>query len=226
MELIQWRERILLAPYEDERDRPILGYIEGDRYTLAVDAGHSSLHLQEFYEALQKADKPLPDYTVLTHWHWDHSFALPWIHGISIANTETDKCLREVQKNMSPDYARQLMAMEPSIALEYAPGQEMKVSTPDLVFAGQLTIDLGGISAQLFHGVSPHTEDSTYILIPEEGVLFLGDAPSGVYPDWHRDPLKARQMIELLESIPFEMAVGGHWQPQTKAELIRFIAEN
>ena len=127
---------------------------------------------------------------------------------------------------MSPDYARQLMAMEPSIALEYAPGQEMKVCTADLVFAGQLTIDLGGISAQLFHGVSPHTEDSTYILIPEEGVLFLGDAPSGVYPDWHRDPLKARQMIELLESIPFEMAIGGHWQPQTKAELIRFIAEN
>ena len=81
MELTQLRERILLAPYEEERDRPILGYIQGDRYTLAVDAGHSSLHLQAFYEALQKADKPLPDYTVLTHWHWDHSFALPWIHG-------------------------------------------------------------------------------------------------------------------------------------------------
>ena len=226
MELTQWSEHILLAPFEDERDRPILGYIQGEKYTMAVDAGHSSLHLQEFYEALQKARKPLPDFTVLTHWHWDHSFALPWIHGISIANMETDQCLREVQKNMSPDYARQLMAMEPSIALEYAPGQEMRVGTADLVFDGQMMIDLGGITAVLFRGPSPHTEDSTYVLIPEEKVLLLGDAACGVYPDWHVDPRKAHQMIELLESLPFETAVSGHWQPQTKEELIRFIEKS
>ena len=32
-------ERIWVYPFEEERDRPNLGYIRGDRWSLAVDAG-------------------------------------------------------------------------------------------------------------------------------------------------------------------------------------------
>ena len=48
MKLEQLTERIWYYPHEEERDRPNLGYIRGDRWSLAVDAGHSDVHTAEF----------------------------------------------------------------------------------------------------------------------------------------------------------------------------------
>ena len=76
MELIQVSDRVWYSMYEEERDRPILGYVRGDRWSLAVDAGHSDAHVKGFYEALEKEGLPLPSVTVLTHWHWDHTFGM------------------------------------------------------------------------------------------------------------------------------------------------------
>ena len=67
MELIKYSDRIYYSAYEEERDRPALGYIKGDRYSIAVDAGHSKAHLDEFYDALRKQDLPLPEITIITH---------------------------------------------------------------------------------------------------------------------------------------------------------------
>lgn len=52
----------------------MLGYIRGERYSLAVDAGNSRRHVEKFYAALDAAELRRPDFTVLTHWHWDHTF--------------------------------------------------------------------------------------------------------------------------------------------------------
>lgn len=41
-----------------------------------------------------------------------------------------------------------------------------------------MTLNLGNITAHIFHTVSPHSEDTTCIYIPEEKVLFLGDSTS------------------------------------------------
>ena len=67
----------------------------------------------------------------------------------------------------------------------------------------------------LLNGISPGLGGC---IVSEQGAYrwFSG-------PNVHVDVL---EMLELLESIPFETAVGGHWQPQTKAELIRFIEES
>ena len=62
-------DRIWYFPFEEERDRPNMGYIRGDKWSLAVDAGHSAAHTQAFYKALQENGLPLPEITVLTHWH-------------------------------------------------------------------------------------------------------------------------------------------------------------
>ena len=43
MELKKLTEHIWYMPYEEERDRPNLGYIKGDKWSLAIDAGHSDL---------------------------------------------------------------------------------------------------------------------------------------------------------------------------------------
>ena len=91
MELIRLSERVWYSMYEEERDRPCLGYIKGDRWSLAVDAGHSAAHVREFYEALEKEGLPLPALTAITHWHWDHAFGMHSIAGLSAANVRTNQ---------------------------------------------------------------------------------------------------------------------------------------
>lgn len=59
----------------------MLGYIRGERYSLAVDAGNSRRHVEKFYAALDAAELRRPDFTVLTHWHWDHTFGLHAVDG-------------------------------------------------------------------------------------------------------------------------------------------------
>ena len=60
MELKRLNEHIWYMPSEEERDRPNLCYVKGSRLGLAVDAGHSAAHVQEFYALLEKESLPLP----------------------------------------------------------------------------------------------------------------------------------------------------------------------
>ena len=54
MNLYKLSDKIYYSEYEQERDRPALGYIKGDRFSIAVDAGHSDEHVKEFYDLLNK----------------------------------------------------------------------------------------------------------------------------------------------------------------------------
>lgn len=89
-------ERAWYLPWEEETDRPNLCYLLGERHSLAVDAGNSPAHVGKLYRALEEQGLPLPDFTVLTHWHWDHTFGLGAIHGVGIASAKTNQKLRQV----------------------------------------------------------------------------------------------------------------------------------
>ena len=90
-------------PFEQDRDRPNLGYVKGKNWSLAIDAGHSAAHTKEFYALLEKENLPLPCLTVLTHWHWDHTFGMHAANGLSIANEKTNRHLakwkNKIEKN-------------------------------------------------------------------------------------------------------------------------------
>lgn len=95
-EFIKVTDKIYYFSGEPETDRPFLYYIKGRAYSVAIDAGQSKEHVEQFYSALQKESLPLPDYTLLTHWHWDHSFGLPYIHGKSVGSELTKQQLETV----------------------------------------------------------------------------------------------------------------------------------
>ena len=42
-------KNIYFLPHEPEVDRPMLAYVKGDKFSLAVDAGYSKKHVQDFY---------------------------------------------------------------------------------------------------------------------------------------------------------------------------------
>ncbi len=225
MKLNRLTERIWVYPYEEERDRPNLSYIRGDRWSLAVDAGHSAEHTGEFYRALEEAGMPLPEFTVLTHWHWDHTFGMHAVHGLCLANERTNRYLGEFRDRLAKEGTDFFLAMDERIRKEYGDGRPVIVTTADLVFRGEMTLDPGGCPVRVFQAEAPHTDDSTLVWVPGEGALILGDCTGGVFPDWEVDPVLAEKLAHTVEKIRPEICLPGHWTPLSPEVIVRDLLE-
>ena len=62
MELKRLTEHIWVMPFEEERDRPNLCYVKGNRLSLAVDAGHSAAHVKALGPYLRDACRTRHDH--------------------------------------------------------------------------------------------------------------------------------------------------------------------
>ena len=213
MELKKLTEHIWYMPYETERDRPNLGYVKGSTWSLAIDAGHSAAHTKEFYSLLEKENLPLPSLTVLTHWHWDHTFGMHAVNGLCVANKKTNEYLREWKKKIETNGPDEFFALHESIRREYAGGREVIVTPADILFSGEMTLDLGGVHVDLMETEAPHTDDSTLVYVREDKVLFLGDSTSGEFPTWVKSESLCRKLKDTIKKIDPGICVDGHWVP-------------
>ena len=221
MRLIRFNDHIWYSEYEEERDRPAIGYIKGSKFSVAVDAGHSRLHIDEFYEALEKEGLPLPSLTVLTHWHWDHSFALKWINGLSVASTRTNRYLRDFIAQRSPQNDEKFFHLDPSIEKEYSADVSLEVIAADIEYEKDLHIDAGDLPIDIFRVTSSHTDDCSLIYLKNDKTVFFGDAMSGVFPTWIPDTEKLADFIKTVEELDADHFIGGHWPIFTKEELLK-----
>lgn len=170
---------------DGDTDRPILGLIRGERSSLMVDAGASVKHTNEFLEAVKQAGLSAPDYCVLTHWHWDHSFGAEVLDIPLIAHKKTvealniqsgysfsDEALDErVAQGLEIAFCRDYMKLE----MNEAERRTLQIRSPDIVFDDALMIDLGGVTCDLKHVAGDHADDSIVIYVLEDKTLFLGD---------------------------------------------------
>lgn len=235
MSLIQISPRIHCLPPEDETDRPTLGHIRGDRFSLAIDAGNSAAHVRKFQDAIHANGLPAPAFVALTHWHWDHTFGMHALPGLSIAGHRTDAKLREVagwgwsDTEMAARLASgaDIEFCDRCIRLEYPERSLIRVKPADMAFQGTLTIDLGGVHAVLMEIVAPHSDDNVLVYIPEERVVFLADADGGdLYTgDGRPDRGRLIALMDLLESLDFETAIPGHDVPISKARQMAYLQE-
>ncbi len=225
MKLNRLTERIWVYPYEEARDRPNLICIRGDRRTLAVDAGHSADHTREFYRALEEAGLPLPDLTVLTHWHWDHTFGMHAVHGLTLDNERTNRHLTGFRAKLVREGPSFFLAMHETIRREYTDGRPVVVEPADLVFRGEMLLDAGNCPVRVFQAESPHTDDSTLIEVTGEKVLILGDADGGPFPDGKADPVLAGKLADTIRRVNPELCLTGHWKPLDPETLTREMRE-
>ena len=225
MKLERLTNRVWVLPYEEARDRPNLVYIRGYRWSLAVDAGHSYDHVSAFYAALDDAGLPLPELTVLTHWHWDHTFGMHAVHGLCLANARTDQYLKAFRDRIAREGRAFFLAMDESIRAEYRGGKPVVVTPADMVFTGEMTLDAGNCPIRLFQAEAPHTDDSTLIHAVDEGVLIVGDSTGGVFPTWERDAALAGKLAGTIRNTGAELCVVGHWQPLPVREVINELLE-
>ena len=192
MELKKLSEHIWYMPFEEERDRPNLGYVKGDKMSLAIDAGHSE---------------------VITHWHWDHTFAMHAVNGLTMANKRTNGYLLECMKKIEANGPDEFLNMYDSIRKEYEGGKKVIVVPADIVFEGDMTIDLGGCTVKLIQTKAPHTDDSTLVYVCEDKTLFVGDATCSEFTSGVKDRKLAGELADKIRSTGAVTCVEGHWQP-------------
>ena len=226
MELKRLTEHIWMLPYEEERDRPNLCYVKGGRMSLAVDAGHSAAHVREFYALLEKENLPLPDLTVLTHWHWDHTFGMHAVHGLTLANERTNRYLAEWKEKIEKNGPGEFLAIHESIRREYPAGTEVTVRTADIVFDGELTLDLGGCTVKVVQAEAPHTDDSTLVYVENDRVLFVGDSTCHDFFTGIKRADLCAKMADTIRKINPAVIMEGHWIPVPMEDTLEDLMTN
>lgn len=221
MKLDKISEHVWVYPFEEKRDRPNLSYIHGDRWNLVVDAGHSEEHTKEFYAALNEAGLTLPDITVITHWHWDHILGMHAVNGLTIANEKTKQYIADFKQRVENEGTDVFFAFDERIREEYKDGKPVVVTMPDMVFSGEMKMNLGGCNVRIFQTEAPHTDDSTLIEVIDDKVLILGDCTGGTFPDWTVDQTLAEKLAKTIEDINPDICLPGHWSPLSKEIIIQ-----
>lgn len=212
MHLQHLTPHVYYLPPDDLRDRPMLGYVAGDSWSLAIDGGFSPDQVQGFYKQLEQNGLEHPAMTALTHWHWDHTLGLPAVEGLVVASNLTNDLLRaERERLQDKDYEKRLRSWYVYVDREF-PGVPIPIiRLADIVFQDYLRLDLGGVTAELYHVEAPHTPDSTVIYIPEDKVLFLGDATLGSFENGGTMDSKAvRALQKFVDSLDVEWVLLGH----------------
>lgn len=236
MNLIQLTDRVWYTTFDEKTDRPALGYLRGDRFSMAVDAGNSAAHVAEFYSLLEQNHLPLPQLTAITHWHWDHTFGMHAVNGLTVACADTAAMLTRVTKWRWDEQSMQqrlqsgedIEFCDTFIRVEYPDRSKIRVVTPDIVLDSTVVVDLGGLECRLIVTGSPHCDDNLLVHLPEEGCIFVGDASGGdmYHNDGYCKPEKVRSFIALLEGLPFSHFIFSHCPLQTRAESFSGLNES
>ena len=239
-------DRIYIQPPEHYTDRPNVGLIVGDKFTLIFEAGNSAANVAQLKERLAEQSLPQPDFVAVSHWHWDHSFGMHAWTVPTIAGKKTNDKLLEVARWTWDDEAmdrrvetkEDIVFCNEMIKREYPDRNEIKVTGADIVFDSCMTMDLGGIQCQLIHAKGPHSDDAVICYIPSERFVFLGDSNGkDLYgKPWHFDIEHEEDFMEetakipydeelvkdylaLLDTLDFDRCVGGHADIMTKEKL-------
>ncbi|WP_342433347.1 MBL fold metallo-hydrolase [Neobacillus sp. FSL H8-0543] len=225
--------RVYYMPHYSETDRPALGLICGDTFSLLVDSGNSPAHARDILNLVEKLEIPPVKFVVITHWHWDHIFGMKTMDLLTISHTETKKKL-DYLKTLKWDDASLDARVETGEEIEFCSDMikremptrgHLELKVPDLTFDNKLEIDLGGVTCVVEHVGGVHAQDSSIIYIPDEKVMFLGDC---IYQDfysgeWSYDKDELIILVDKIKKYDVNYYVTGHQEPKTHEEMWSFF---
>lgn len=199
---------IYYLPNQNDKDRPTLGLVCGDKYSLVIDSGNSVQHAKDFLLEIKKLNIPSVKYLVITHAHWDHFLGMNEYDAMIIVNSLINQIMNEWRSYSFDDHSleayvdtKKMTSMCVEIIKNEIPERDsFKLNSPDIIFEGSLKLDLGNKVCVLERIRSTHTDDSTIVYIPDEEVIFLGDSAYGTTKNslFH---IKQSQLLPMIEDI-------------------------
>jgi len=222
----QLTNRIWYQTPVSETDRPIVAVITGDERSLVIDAGNSSQHAALFLDEVEKHGLRRPDLVVLTHWHWDHIFGMKQMAVPTIA---TNRTVEEMQKIVDYEWSDEALEERihqgieipfcaDAIKLEFGKDRDIEVILPTIRFTGELEINLGGVTCLLRQVENDHSPGSALVYIPEERVLFLGDAMyADIFSDkWNYTVNQTTRLLDTIAEYEADYYVWSHGEAMAK----------
>jgi glyoxylase-like metal-dependent hydrolase (beta-lactamase superfamily II) len=217
------------------RDRPILGAVIGSRATLLIEGGASPKHAQEFLAALGELNPAPVRFAALTHYHWDHVFGCSALGVPVIAQRGTAQVMTAMARLDWRDAAldarvergeeRPVLADHIKVEMTDAERRVLTITPPDLIFDGEVELDLGDLHARVIHVGGDHTPDSSIIFIPEERTVFLGDCLyNGAFgaDGWYYTPRNLFPLLDRLQALDADHYLLAHEEaPMTREDLAR-----
>ncbi|MCA1322445.1 MBL fold metallo-hydrolase [Bacillus tianshenii] len=147
--LIKINSSIYYLSNNDDKERPTLGLICGENYSLVVDAGNSVQHAQEFLKEIEALNVPPVKYLVVTRGHWDHCLGMNEFGATIIVNSRTDQVIKDWQGYSFDDDSLQqyveggmMTSKCMEVIKEEMSGRDsFRLKSPDIIFEKSLTID-------------------------------------------------------------------------------------
>ncbi len=224
--LIKITDKIHIMPPFNETDRPALGLVCGNRYSLAIDSGISPKHAAEFMEDSRRLGVSPLKYLILTHHHYDHVLGSCEMNLLTITHEKIEEELKRmrsyrwddsslaqnVELGIFPEFGAEC------IKAENEDRENLRIREVDLTFSKSMMIDLGGITCDIRVIDNCHVDGSVTIYIPEEKVLFLGDCIygkryNGIY-GYHKETYE--RLKETISSYDAEYYIISHEEVQDK----------
>jgi glyoxylase-like metal-dependent hydrolase (beta-lactamase superfamily II) len=149
---------------------PNIGIVVGNRGTLVIDTGLGERNGATIMRVAQKLEKGPILYLTTTHYHSEHvtgEQAFP-------ANTVLIRPVvqQEELKQRLPGHMARFREMSRQNQELLA---DVKLRTPDILFNGEMKLDLGGVTTRLFMLGPAHTQGDMLIFVEEDSVLIPGD---------------------------------------------------
>ena len=155
--------------YTAEGD-PNSGVIVGDDSVMVVDAQATPVMARDVIAKIREAtDKPIRHLT-LSHYHAVRVMGASAYGADEIIASDATRDL--IEERGEADFHSEVGRFPRLFrAVESVPG----LTRPTRVFSGQITVDLGGVSAEVIHAGRGHTKGDTVVWLPSEKILFAGD---------------------------------------------------
>ncbi|MGC6590273.1 MBL fold metallo-hydrolase [Paenibacillus sp. Dod16] len=206
--LNKFSESIYYLSNQNDLERPTLGLVSGENYSLIIDGGNSVQHARDFLYEIENLKVPPVKYLVITHAHWDHFLGMNEFKATIIVNRLTNQIINDWRRYLYDDSSlkeyvdsMKMTSKCMEIIMNEIPKRDtFQLNSPDIIFEKSLQIDLGNKVCVLETIRSTHTDDSTIIYIPDEKVIFLGDGAYGTTTNslYH---FKQSQLLLMIEDI-------------------------
>ncbi len=210
---------------------PSIGYIKGKNYSITIDSGNCEEQVEKFYKDLRDNNLSAPSFTILTHYHWDHSFGASYMDTKLITSKATSNHLKSLkERDLKLDNIQNLVDEGIDIQFNidmmkkvyHKSKNDIKIKLPDIVKECDFSLNLGGIIVDFYNNDNSHSDDSLLIYVRKDKILFIGDSHTKCYmtQPMSFNKKKLRDYIDFIYKIDFKYAIPGHGNIYSKSDLI------
>lgn len=187
---------------------PNVGVVVGENATLVIDTGLGPRNGEIILAEVERLSDNELIYVVTTHYHPEHSLGMAGLGDrarLVIPSVQQDEMaggegIKNAFASRSEVTARLL--------------EDVQYPQADILFDGEIVLNLGGLTARLIQPGVLHTRGDTLVLIEEERVLFSGDVlMKGLFPSPDGDRGSIQRWLDVLaemEAMAPVAIIGAH----------------